>query len=351
MNISKEMVNVIVPVYNGESSLERCVNSILKQTYTNLEIIIINDGSTDSSYEIAERFSTFDKRITLINQSNQGVSAARNYGIANANGKYILFVDADDYIESNMVELLVTASEKYNAPITSCGVFIEDMSSDHSRKTSESIAFNEGITTVLSNENLKSVFPEKLITAVFHSVFAKLYRLDYIKKNNAWFDPEFSLGEDYLFNLPLFRNVDQYVYVGKALYHYVRYSSNNTLSRKYRADLFEIELKLFNSTLSMLKSWNISREHSDKYIYEVFFNNMHVILENEASPCKTSTKWKKLMRLRYIVHQKEVRDLTAQTSFRPKGYKYKFEFYLLKMRVFPLLLWVGAKSRRKNKDQ
>lgn len=351
MKLLKEMVNVIVPVYNGASSLEVCINSILKQTYTNLEVIIINDGSTDSSYKIAERLSIYDKRIKVINQGNRGVSAARNNGIANANGKYILFVDADDYIESNMVELLVAASEKYSAPITSCGVFIEDMFSEHSQKTSESIAFDKGMTTALSNENLKNVFPEKLITAVFHSVFAKLYRLDYIRKNDAWFDQSLSLGEDYLFNLPLFRNVDQYVYIGKALYHYVRYSSNSTLSRKYRADLFEIELTLLHSTLSMLKSWNISREQSDKYIYEVFFNNMHVILENEASPYNTRTTWEKLLRLRHMVRQQEVRDLTAQTAFRPKGYKYKFEFYLLKMRVFPLLLLVGAKSRRKNKAQ
>lgn len=346
-----EVVNVIVPVYNCEKYLGKCIDSILKQTYKSLVVIIINDGSSDSSYEIAERFSKLDKRIKLINQENKGVSAARNNGLQNSAGKYILFVDADDYIENNMIQLLVNASEKYNAQITSSGLFIEECSTDHLGKVLESIAFDDGKIIILNNEELRCVFPEKLITAVFHSAFAKLYRLDYIKQNNALFDPDLSLGEDYLFNLPLFRNIDKYVYIAKPLYHYKRYYSNNTLSRKYRADLFETELKLFNATISILNSWNTDKKQYDRYIYELFFNNMHVILENEANPYNTSTNWKKLQRLRYITNKKEVRDLTSQKSFRPRGYKYKLVFYLLKLKLFPLLLLVGAKSGRKNKDE
>lgn len=339
------MVSVIVPVYNCEKYLGKCIDSVLKQTYKSLEVIIINDGSSDSSHEIAERFSKLDKRIKLINQENKGVSATRNKGLENSTGKYVLFVDADDYIEKNMIELLVNASEKYNTQITSCGLFIEENSSDHPGKTWDSIAFNGGETIILNNEELRCVFPEKLATTVFHSVFAKLYRLDYIKQNSSFFDPEISLGEDYLFNLPLFRKVDKYAYINNSLYHYnIRYSNIN-LSGKYRADMFEIKRKLFNATISILNSWNTDNKHFDRYVYEVFFNDMHIVIENEASPYNSSTNWKILQRLRYITNQKEVRDLTSQKSFRPRGYKRKLIFYSLKLKVLPLLLLLGASSK------
>lgn len=340
-----KVVSVIVPVYNSEKYLERCIDSILKQTYKSLNVIIINDGSTDSSYKIAERFSVLDQRITLIDQENKGVSAARNKGLENVTGKYVLFVDADDYIESNMIELLVDASEKYNAQITSSGLFKEESASDRPGKRLESIAFNSNEIIVLNNNDLRCVFPEKLNTAVFHSPYAKLYRFDYIKQNHAFFDTEISLGEDYLFNLPLFRNIDKYVYIGRALYHYMIYS-NNTLSKKFRIDMFEIYLKLYNSTISILNSWNIDRKQSDRYIYELFFKDMLSVLTNEASPFNTNTKWGKIQRLRYMTKQKEIRDLTSQKSFRPKEYKPKLIFYLLKLKVAPLLLLVGGGSIR-----
>jgi glycosyltransferase involved in cell wall biosynthesis len=340
-----KIVSVILPVYNCERYLVKCLDSILTQTYKSLEVIIINDGSSDSSREIAERYTKQDKRIKLVNQGNNGVSASRNVGLKNSIGKYVLFIDSDDYIENNMIEFLINSAEKYNAQITASGLFIEESSSDHIRKTWESIAFNGGENIILNNEELKRIFPEKLSTTGFRAVFAKLYRLDYIKQNNAFFDPEISLGEDYLFNLPLFRNIDRYVYVTKPLYHYNTGYSNNTLSRKYRADLFEIGLKIFNATRSILNSWNTDQKHFDRHLYELLFNHMRLVFENEASLCNTNTYFKKLQRLISITNQKEVKDLTSQKSFRPIGYKSKFIFYMLKLKLLPLLLLVRSEIR------
>jgi glycosyltransferase involved in cell wall biosynthesis len=316
-----KMVTVIVPVYNCEKYLGKCIDSILKQTYESLEVIIINDGSSDSSYEIAERFSKLDQRVKLINQENKGVSVSRNKGLEKSTGEYVSFVDADDYIENNMIELLVNTADKYHAEITSSGLFIEENFSDHPATTTVSLAFNDGETIILNNEELRCVFPEKLTSAVFHSVFAKLYRLDYIKQNSIFFDPKISLGEDYLFNLPLFRKISQYAYIKEPLYHYNRGYSYNTLSGKYREDMLEIELTLYNATISILNSWNTDKKKFDRYIYELFFNNIHLVLMNEASPYNKRTYFKKLQRLSFIAHQKEVRELTGQKSFRPSGYK------------------------------
>lgn len=104
-----EKVSIIIPAYNAERFLERCVNSILQQTYEELEILIINDGSLDRTLELCNQYKERDERIQVINQANKGVAATRNVGLRNVTGDYILFVDADDWIEPNMVERLVNA--------------------------------------------------------------------------------------------------------------------------------------------------------------------------------------------------------------------------------------------------
>ena len=101
-----DKVSIIVPVYNAEKYLIRCVDSIINQTYKNLEIILINDGSIDNSLEIMKKYKVIDNRIIIIDKKNEGVSIARNVGIKSSSGKYICFVDSDDYIENNMIQIL-----------------------------------------------------------------------------------------------------------------------------------------------------------------------------------------------------------------------------------------------------
>ena len=113
----EELISVIVPIYNSEKTLERCLNSILQQVYNEIEVICVNDGSQDNSLSILEKFKIFDKRIKVISKINEGVSVARNEGIKVSNGQYILFVDSDDYIEKNMILDLYQAIKKVRADI------------------------------------------------------------------------------------------------------------------------------------------------------------------------------------------------------------------------------------------
>lgn len=114
-------VSVIVPVYNVENYLEKCIQSIISQSFKNLEIILVNDGSTDKSKEICEQFAEKDKRIILLNQKNKGVSAARNAGLDICTGDYISFIDSDDYISPDMIEFLVNNLERNDSDISTCG--------------------------------------------------------------------------------------------------------------------------------------------------------------------------------------------------------------------------------------
>ena len=115
------MISVIVPVYNVEKYLRRCVETIQKQTYADLEIILIDDGSTDDSGKICDDFSKGDRRIKVIHKKNEGLSAARNTGMENATGEYITFVDSDDYIDSKMYEKMIMALESSHCDICMCG--------------------------------------------------------------------------------------------------------------------------------------------------------------------------------------------------------------------------------------
>lgn len=116
----KELVSIIIPIYNVEKYLEKCIKSIINQTYRNLEIILINDGSTDESAKICEEYKKLDNRIEFINKKNGGAASAKNEGLKMAMGDYITFVDSDDFIETDMIEYMVNTIKKYNADIIQC---------------------------------------------------------------------------------------------------------------------------------------------------------------------------------------------------------------------------------------
>ena len=112
-----KLVSIIVPIYNVEQFLDRCIDSVVKQTYKNLEIILVNDGSTDSSLEICKRWKNKDKRIILVNKKNGGLSDARNSGIDKSNGEFLYFLDSDDFIENNTIELMMKKMAEHNSEI------------------------------------------------------------------------------------------------------------------------------------------------------------------------------------------------------------------------------------------
>ena len=116
----KKLISVVVPAYNAERTIKRCLESILRQTYSNLEVLLINDGSIDSTEDICLKIAENDNRLKVVTIPNGGVSHARNVGIEKATGELITFVDADDYIDADMYQTLNDTMEKYNVPIVHC---------------------------------------------------------------------------------------------------------------------------------------------------------------------------------------------------------------------------------------
>ncbi len=223
-------VSVIIPVYNGEKSIARCLDSVRCQTYQDLEILVINDGSTDNSLSICESLAEQDTRIRVISQKNAGVSAARNAGLQSATGIYLQFVDADDYVDSEITEYLVTYMEKEKSELAVCSYFDVIDCYDISRNENS----DEGCLSV-------DAYMNKLLQQPSHFYFGvlwnKLYRRSLVETNHLQFDKNISFGEDFIFNMEYLSYVKQVAMCREPLYFYAQETGNSLTRSKQSCEV------------------------------------------------------------------------------------------------------------------
>ena len=219
-------VSIIVPVYNVESYLKRCLESIINQTYKNIEIILIDDGSTDNSSSICDNYQEIDKRIKVIHQKNMGLSSARNKGLEIATGDYIWFIDSDDYIELNSLEVIIPYLKKYDIVVFNYNEII-----------------NKKITKIKSFYNYNDIETKYLLSHC--NAWNKIYKRELF--NNNLF-PEKHIYEDLYLIPTLILKTNKIVFLDKYLYNYVqrnnslKNSANNTLDRIYALNNLYIKL-------------------------------------------------------------------------------------------------------------
>lgn len=241
----KLLLSVIVPVYNVELYLENCLASILAQTYQNMEILCINDGSTDESQKILERFAALDKRVVVITQENAGVSASRNRGIDVAKGAYITFVDSDDALDPRMYETLIEILEREQAQIAHCGY--RRISADGSQKD---ITGSEQYLVQTSEEAVKSLLSDELFVG---SLCNKIYRRELFQSIRLI--PEIRINEDILANVQLFSAAEKIVFYDVPLYFYYERKQSATASTANW-------IKARDSVLVAERIWEMERDGS-----------------------------------------------------------------------------------------
>lgn len=218
MQDTLELISVIVPVYNTEQYLEKCLDSITKQTYINLEIILVDDGSTDCSAKICDRYAENDKRIQVIHKKNQGVSAARNDGIKVARGQYIAFVDSDDYLLPAYFTYLYDLLKTYNADMSCCNLY--------KMWDTETLPLFDNLESDIeftAQEAMKNFLYGKTITG---HPFLKLYKKDLVR--HLHFQENIHYGEDILFTLHILQTCRRVVYGNRILYTYIQNESSAT---------------------------------------------------------------------------------------------------------------------------
>lgn len=206
----QKLISIVIPAYNAQNTIKRCVDSARKQIYTNIEILVVNDGSTDNTGEIVNEICLEDSRVKLITVQNGGVSRARNTGIDKAAGDYIAFLDSDDTIEPEMYGFILSIAIEYNVKIAHCSYANVDESGNRS------VVGNTGKILVQNrDEALECLLLGKYFTG---GLCNKLYSSDLLK--NVRLDESIKFNEDVLFNVELFLQADKSVYSDRALYNY-----------------------------------------------------------------------------------------------------------------------------------
>lgn len=262
----KDKVTVVVPVFNTLEYLSRCINSIKNQTYQNIEILIINDGSTDESKRMCELIANQDKRIRVINQENAGLSAARNIGVEQANGEYICFIDSDDYIETSMIEVLLKNIQKTNADVCECSFFIHMKNGVVKDVTCE----QKGIKVVEGELDLINAYSDATILI---PAWDKIYRKSSIQ--DLKFDKGcFKEDADFIYRLCLAGK--KFALVPKPFYHYVKRKSSSLTGDKISEKLFSLKEWGFQSYNEVLSKGEEYRDAAERILY----NSLVHILRN-----------------------------------------------------------------------
>lgn len=250
-------ISIVVPIYNASKYLDKCVQSILNQSYKNIEVILVNDGSTDNSLEICKQYKLKDNRIKIIDINNGGVSNARNIGIERSTGDFIMFCDSDDYVSNKWCEKLIANYKNNN--LVMCAYYEID---------------DNKILNLNSNQNgnyivNKSRFME-LESCGLNVPWNKIFDLNIIKKNNIKFNKKITLGEDLLFNIEYLDCISgQIIFLEEKLYYY-RLPRVNSLSKKIIKNYDEQCTFLFKKIEYYIQKFNMT----DKYLLKRFYNMM-----------------------------------------------------------------------------
>lgn len=294
-------ISVIVPVYNSEKVVNRCIDSILKQTYSDFELILINDGSKDKSIDILKDYEKKDLRIRVIDNENNGVSETRNIGINEAKGDYIQFVDSDDYIDEDMLKESLEQLEKNSVDIVMSGIYLDIEKNGVANSSTQTYEYK------FANNNTEIV--ENVLTRLggtyINSPINKLYKRSIIKENNIYMNKEIDLGEDLLFNLEYLKHCNSIIFGDKCYYHYCMRAEEN-LTAKYRDNKLDLMKILYDKCMEFLNKYEASGEKIRELnsIYIKWMYSAFIDLHNKSCPYKYKDKIKFIKK--YTDEDKEI---------------------------------------------
>lgn len=230
------LISVIIPIYNVEKYLHRCLDSVLAQTNRELEIILVNDGSTDQSPEICESYASQDARIKIINQKNVGHSAARNAGMRIASGEYVCFIDSDDCIDQGMMQAYHEVAVLHEPDIITTNIFQYQKGNKMYTETKNNLPYE----TLLDKKLISTYFLQPFYGSdlgILAAPWNKCYRKQLLIHNNLVFDETLKRSEDYWFNFYAFQKAVKAYCVNKAYYHY--FSNSGSMIRSFREGQFQ----------------------------------------------------------------------------------------------------------------
>lgn len=294
-----KLISIIIPIYNVGKYIKRCVESLIVQKYSNIEIILVDDGSSDDSAIIIDTLASIDTRINVIHKENEGVSSARNIGIENAKGEYIMFVDGDDWVDNEYVSYFVNLINK-----SGCDIGMNKN--------------NYYVSKYISNENMYIITSEKAMEWIylgelFVAVWNKIYKTSLIKDNGIFFNKKIWYGEGMLFNIECLQYIDKVAIGEKCVYHQT--FNPNSAMRSFNLNSnycgiksLELQKKIWKKSNKKIENaWEYHRYCFNRNIidglvrtgivnvnYDIFNKCVHNLRRNILIPLKTEKKLKKI---------------------------------------------------------
>ena len=321
-NVVDKLISIIIPVYKAELYLDRCLESVVNQTYKNLEIILVDDGSPDNCPKMCDEWAKKDKRIKVIHKTNGGVSKARNEGLKIATGEYVQFVDSDDYLSLTFCEDLSKAyTDDVDLVISGFTMVYDDKEVETSIKIDHALNIKENIDVFFKSLGLGMIYPP----------WNKLFRRELIKCN---FPEGVALGEDRCFVLDYLMHAKKSIRVIDASgYMYIQYPGS--AFHRARNDILEIYSTFLNKMQTFLDKV-FSTHHHNNY-YQCIFD---VIVEAILKSSKDNIK-----KLKTQVFDYQYFD-EMKANYKPTGFKEKLKLFLIKHKMFNTLRWMSKIKNR-----
>lgn len=324
------LVSIIVPVYKVEKYLKRCVDSLTNQTLSDIEIILVDDGSPDNSGKICDSLQEKDCRIKVIHKTNGGLSSARNAGVKIAQGQYIGFVDSDDDVALDMYEKMYSVAKREN---------VDFVMSDYQRICADGRCYLKTLDIPSGlyekNQMRRIIFPnlimgENIEYGPLLSVWHCLYRTDFLRQNNLYFDEEVRWSEDNIFSAIAGYYCERFYYMkGEGLYHY--YQNQGTITTSYRSGAWKVYCTMnehLHNFFDPIKDFDFSRQLKLHMIYYAC---------NCIGQELTLPKLEAKRGIRNILETTQLRDSFTDFKMPRVGIKLKIQLYLMKYRQTDLL--------------
>lgn len=330
------VISIIIPVYNCEAFLRKCIESVVFQTYDKWELFIINDGSTDGSLKICEEYSRYNSKITVVSQSNHGPSYARNVGLKMVKGDYCMFVDGDDYLERNALEILNSILEEEEMDI----IFFPNYT-DIFTKNRYIYDYDNKIDRInIDNvEDFTKIFNTLFDHYYTNSAWNKIYNSKFLKESSIIFREDIRYSEDMLFNFQLFKRFTKGKVLDIPLYHYINHKGDS-LCTIFRKEKFQ-ELKIvYNEINKDINYWNPGFQNNLNNFYVTNINFIVNSLFNKD--CKLNFKEKKKY-ISEIIEDKSVRYCLKSVKLR--GIRNIVTGNILNLKSIYLLLLLGKITR------
>lgn len=323
-----KLLSIVIPAYNIEQYIARCLDSLIQQTYNNLEIIVVDDGSKDNTPAILDEYALKDKRIKVIHKVNEGVSIARLTGMKQCHGDYIGFVDGDDAVDSDMFELLMNNALKHNADISHCG-YVMDFPDGHSDKyygTGKVLLqyHNAGLNDLLSGQFIEP------------GLWNKIYKKELIRKlmESDLMDNSIRNLEDLLMNYILFKESNIAVYEDVCKYHYIL--RKNSAATGISKSKFTDPLKVMKIILEDV--------HTHNSLYEiVYYRYIYILILNATQSLYKDIKKEAHIKLKCEIKNFSQHSLSKKIKYMAIGVTYLYPIYIVVRKLYEKITKVDKK--------